>query len=83
MGHARFYLGREGFRATGLPDPGLWRLAPLARVVPNLARETLRRNVPGVAGWIDQTNRRARQEFLSRNLDGGEAKFTPVDRLAR
>ena len=30
LGHARFYLGRQSFRATGLPDPGPWRYAPLA-----------------------------------------------------
>jgi hypothetical protein len=82
LGHARFYLG-ENFQGTGLPDPGLWRYAPLARVVPNLTRETLRRYVPGVAGWIDQTHRRARHEFLSKNLEGGEAKFKPVDKLTR
>jgi hypothetical protein len=83
LGHARFYLGKEGFARTGLPDPGPWRYAPLARVIPNFTRETLRRRVPGVAGWIDRTNRHARQEFLSRNLDGGAAKFKPVDRLTR
>ena len=83
LGHARFYLGKESFDNTGLPDPGLWRYAPLARVIPNFTRETLRRHVPGVAGRIDRTNRRARHEFLSKNLDGGEAKFTPVDKLTR
>jgi hypothetical protein len=83
LGHARFYLGKEGFGRSGLPDPGLWRFAPLARVIPNFTRETLRRHVPGMAGWIDQTNRRVRQEFLSKNLDGGEAKFKPVDKLTR
>ncbi|MEU0280816.1 oxygenase MpaB family protein [Streptomyces sp. NPDC006195] len=83
LGHARFYLGEESYSGTGLPDPGLWRLAPLARVIPNVTRETLRRNVPGVAGWIDQTHRRARHEFLDKNLEGGEAKFKPVDTLTR
>jgi hypothetical protein len=83
LGHARFYLGQRSFEATGLPDPGLWRYAPLARVIPNLTRETLRRTVPGVAGWIDQTHRRARHEFLNKNLEGGEAKFKPVDKLTR
>src|SRR5882762_1783131 len=83
LGHARFYLGPRSFEATGLPDPGLWRYAPLARVIPNLTRETLRRNVPGVAGWIDQTHRRARHEWLNNNLEGGEAKFKPVDKLTR
>lgn len=62
---------------------GLWRFAPLARVPGNLTRETLRRNVPGVAGWIDQVNRRDRHAFLNSNLEGGEAKFTPVDKLTR
>jgi hypothetical protein len=83
LGHARFYLGEESYRGTGLPDPGLWRFAPLARVAGNLTRETLRRNVPGAAGWIDQKNRRARHEFLNTNLEGGEAKFKPVDKLTR
>jgi hypothetical protein len=83
LGHARFYLGKESFGNTHLPDPGLWRYTPLARFVPNFTRETLRRHVPGVAGWIDRTNRRARQEFLGRNLEGGEAKFKPVDKLTR
>jgi len=83
LGHARFYLGERSFGATGLPDAGLWRYAPLARVIPNLTRETLRRNVPGVAGWIDKAHRRARQEFLNKNLEGGEAKFKPVDKLTR
>jgi hypothetical protein len=83
LGHARFYLGKESYSGTALPDPGLWRYAPLARVIPNLTRETLRRNVPGVAGWIDQTNRRARHEFLNKNLEDGEAKFKPVDKLTR
>jgi hypothetical protein len=83
LGHARFYLGKESYAGTGLPDAGLWRYAPLARVIPNATRETLRRAVPGVAGWIDQTNRKARQEFLAKNLEGGEAKFKPVDKLAR
>jgi hypothetical protein len=83
LGHARFYLGRQSFAATGLPDPGPWRHAPLARVVPNLTREILRRHVPGVAGWIDRAHRRARHKFLSNNLEGGEAKFKPVDRLTR
>jgi len=83
LGHARYYLGKEGYAQTALPDPGLWRFAPIARVIPNLTRETLRRNVPGVAGWIDQVNRRSRQEFLSKNLEGGEAKFKPVDKLSR
>ena len=83
LGHARFYLGEESYESTALPDPGLWRYAPLARVIPNLTRETLRRKVPGVAGWIDQTHRRARHEFLDKNLEGGQAKFTPVDKLTR
>jgi hypothetical protein len=83
LGHARFYLGKESFAGTGLPDPGLWRLAPVAHVLPNLARETLRRTVPGVAGRIDRAHRRARQDFLSTHLEGGEAKFKPVDRLTR
>ncbi|MDT5149773.1 MAG: hypothetical protein QOI01_1506 [Mycobacterium sp.] len=83
LGHARFYLGENSYRATGLPDAGLWRYAPLVRVIPNLTRETLRRNVPGVAGWIDPTHRRARHEWLNKNLDGGEAKFKPVDKLTR
>jgi hypothetical protein len=83
LGHARFYLGERNFDATGLPDPGLWRYAPLARVIPNLPREILRRNVPGVAGWIDQKDRRARHEFLNENLECGEAKFKPVDKVTR
>ena len=83
LGHARFYLGKESFADTGLPDPGLWRYAPLARVVPNLTRETLRKTVPGVAGWIDRSQRHARQEFVNKHLEGGEAKFKPVDKLAR
>jgi hypothetical protein len=83
LGHARFYLGQESFGGTGLPDPGLWRYAPLARVIPNLTREALRKTVPGVAGWIDQTHRRDRHEFLAKHLEGGEAKFKPVDKLTR
>jgi hypothetical protein len=83
LGHARFYLGAESYQSTGLPDPGLWRFAPLARVPGNLTRETLRRSVPGVAGWIDQVNRRDRHAFLNANLEGGEAKFKPVDKLTR
>jgi hypothetical protein len=83
LGHARFYLGKEFYEGAGLPDPGLWRLAPLARVVPNLTRETLRRTVPGVAGRIDKSHRRYRQEFLAANLEDGEAKFAPVDKLTR
>jgi len=50
---------------------------------PNLTRETLRKTVPGVAGWIDQSQRRARHEFVNKNLEGGEAKFKPVDKLTR
>jgi hypothetical protein len=83
LGHARFYLGADSYQATGLPDAGLWRYAPLARVIPNLTRETLRRKVPGVAGWIDQTHRSARHEWLNKNLEGGEANFKPVDKLTR
>jgi hypothetical protein len=83
LGHSRFYLGSDLHKASGLPDPGLWRYAPLARVLPNFARETARRRIPGAAGWIDQVHRRARQEFLRENLEGGEAKFKPVDKLAR
>jgi len=83
LGHAMFYLGPELHKASGLPDPGLWRYAPLARVVPNLARETARRKIPGAAGWIDHAHRTARQEFLLKNLEGGEAKFQPVDKLTR
>ncbi|HEV7976873.1 oxygenase MpaB family protein [Amycolatopsis sp.] len=83
LGHARFYLGEESYLGTGLPDAGLWRYAPIARVIPNATRETLRRTVPGVSGWIDQKNRRARHDFLNKNLESGEAKFKPVDKLAR
>jgi hypothetical protein len=83
LGHARFYLGSNSYQATGLPDPGPWRFAPLARVIPNLTRETLRRTVPGAAGWIDRRHRRARQNFLDTHLEGGEAKFKPVDKLTR
>jgi hypothetical protein len=83
LGHARFYLGGNSYQASGLPEPGLWRYAPLVRVVPNLTRETLRRTVPGAAGWIDRRHRRARQKFLNTHLDGGEAKFKPVDKLTR
>jgi hypothetical protein len=83
LGHARFYLGQDGYEASGLPDPGLWRYAPLARVIPNLTRESLRRTVPGVAEWIDRRHRQARQAFLDKNLEGGQAKFKPVDKLTR
>jgi hypothetical protein len=83
LGHARFYLGQDGYDAAGLSDPGPWRYAPLVRVIPNLIRESLRRTVPGVAGWIDQRHRRARQEFLNTHLEDGEAKFKPVDKLTR
>jgi hypothetical protein len=83
LGHARFYLGKEMYDWTGLPNPGFWRYAPLARVIPNLTRETLRRTVPGAAGRIDQAHRRYRREFLAANLEGGEAKFKPVDKLTR
>jgi len=83
LGHSMFYLGSDLHKASGLPDPGPWRYAPLARVVPNFARETARRMIPGVAGWIDQIHRRKRQEFLRKNLGGGEAKFQPVDKLTR
>jgi hypothetical protein len=83
LGHAHFYLGKEAFAGTGLPDPGLWRYAPLARIAPNLTRETLRRTVPGVADWIDKTHRHYRQDFLAAHLEGGEAKFKPVDKPTR
>jgi hypothetical protein len=83
LGHARFYLGSNSYRATGLPDPGPWRYLPLVRVIPNLTREGLRRTVPGAAGWIDRRHRRARQNFLDTHLEGGEAKFKPVDKLTR
>jgi mpaB/rubber oxygenase-like protein len=83
LGHSIFYLGPDLHKASGLPDPGLWRYAPLARVFPNFARETARRRIPGAAGWIDQVHRMARQEFLRKNLEGGEAKFQPVDKLTR
>jgi hypothetical protein len=83
LGHSRFYLGAELHKASGLPDPGLWRYAPLARFVPNFARETARRSIPGVAGWIDHAHRKERQEFLRGNLEDGEAKFKPVDKLTR
>ncbi|MFE4961554.1 hypothetical protein [Streptomyces sp. NPDC056660] len=42
----------RSFMDTCLP----WRTAG---VPGNLTRETLRRNVPGVAGWIDQVRRRS------------------------
>jgi hypothetical protein len=29
LGHARFYLGEDSYSQTALPDPGLWRYAPL------------------------------------------------------
>jgi hypothetical protein len=83
LGHSRFYLGADLHKACGLPDPGLWRFAPLARVLPNFARETARRRIPGTAGRIDRSHRTARQDFLRKNLAGGEAKFQPVDRLSR
>jgi hypothetical protein len=83
LGHARFYIGADPYNSCGLPDPGLWRYAPLARFVPNFARETVRRTIPHAAGRIDQAHRGARKEFLRKNLEGGQAKFQPVDKLAR
>jgi hypothetical protein len=83
LGHARFYLGADMYPSCGLPDPGLWRFAPLARVLPNFARESARRRIPGTAGRIDQAHRKARQQYLRTNLEGGEAAFQPVDKLAR
>jgi hypothetical protein len=83
LGHSRFYLGADLHKSSGLTDPGLWRYAPLARFLPNFARETARRTIPGVAGRIDQAHRKARREFLEKNLEGGTAKFQPVDKLAR
>jgi len=50
-------------------------------VVPNLTLEDLR--IPGVAGWINQTRWRPHREFVTKNLEGGEAKFKPVDELSR
>jgi len=83
LGHSIFYLGADLHKASGLPDPGVWRYAPLARIVPNFARETARRNIPGAAGWIDQVHRMTRRGFLQQNLEGGEAKFEPVEKLTR
>ena len=83
LGHSRFYLGADLHKSSGLPDPGLWRYTPLARFLPNFARETARRTIPGVGGWIDQVHRKARREYLNKHLEGGTAKFQPVDKLTR
>jgi len=83
LGHVRFYNGPDIYQMTGLPDPGAWRFLPLLRFAPNFARETARRSLPMVGRRIDQVHRDQRQEFLRAHLDGGEAKFAPVDQLAR
>jgi hypothetical protein len=82
VGHSRFYLG-DLHAQCGLPDAGLWRFVPLAHFIPNFARETARRRIPGVAARIDRSHRAARQDFLNKNLEGGEAKFQPVEKLSR
>jgi len=83
LGHVRFYNGPDIYQMTGLPNPGAWRFLPLLRFAPNFARETARRSLPMVGRRIDQVHRDQRQEFLRAHLDGGEAKFAPVDQLAR
>ncbi|WP_051574132.1 oxygenase MpaB family protein [Mycobacterium sp. URHB0044] len=83
LGLAAYYVPTDTYRAAGLPDPGLWRYIPLASFVPNYLRETARRRIPGVAGLIDRRRRAARERWLHEHLDGGEAKFAPVEKLTR
>jgi len=71
LGHSRFYLGADLHKSSGLPDPGLWRYAPLARFLRILPGKTARRTIPGVGGWIDQVHRKARREYLNKHLEGG------------
>lgn len=83
LGQAWCYVPRGVYRAAGLPDPGLWRYAPFAAFVPNYLRETARLHIPGAATLIDRRRRAARERWLRMHLEGGEATFAPVEKLAR
>jgi hypothetical protein len=39
--------------------------------------------LPAFAGRLDERKRRERRTWLERHSDGGQARFTPVDKLAR
>jgi hypothetical protein len=83
LGWTRFFLTEETFTANQLPTPAPWqRWLPLLRLPGNLRDELGRRMLPAFAGRLDERKRRERRTWLERHSDGGQARFTPVDKLA-
>jgi hypothetical protein len=84
LGWTRFFLTEETFTANQLPTPAPWqRWLPLLRLPGNLRDELGRRLVPGYAARLDERKRRERSAWLDRHSEGRNARFTPVEKLAR
>jgi hypothetical protein len=82
LGHAYFYTPGS-YVKSGFPDVGLWRHAPLVRVVPNYLRDTACRHSPWVAQQVDRRHRDWRQRELERTLGAGKGSYSPVETLSR
>jgi hypothetical protein len=83
LGYTHFFLPRRTFKRFDLPDPGLWRLHPIAQFPLIFALETVRKNVPAVDDWVDSLARWRSQQWLDARLGPRRAEYKAVETFTR
>lgn len=82
-GYVSWFLPPSTHARYGLPEPGLWRLHPLAQAPWVFARETVRRRIPAVDDWLDERVRRSTQQWVSSRLGPRRAEYRAVESFTR
>lgn len=83
LGWTRLFLDPGSYRAMELGPAGLYRLAPLLRLLPNAVDRIRIRFSAHAADRIDDRQRRRRRAWLDAQTLNRPAKFAPVEKLSR
>jgi hypothetical protein len=83
IGYTSWFVPPGTYSHYGLPQPGLWRLHPLAQFPFVFARETVRKNVPGVDDWLDARVRDATRAWVKARLGRRRAEYHAVEQMTR
>jgi hypothetical protein len=83
LGYTSHFMSGKTFRKFGLPNPGLWRLFPVAQAPAIFAAETLRKRIPAVDDAMDAVAQWRSRRWLKARLGERSAEYKAVETFTR